>query len=91
VNHATRKAQARRSNPHRPPAAGLGASDWHVPRDTRAVYRLLMRRRPLVIAVVDERGYPWIWCRIRARDGRIHHHSLIIDDGCWVRVKSRRV
>jgi hypothetical protein len=64
---------------------------YHVPNSTRAVYRkLITRRRPLVVSEVDERGLPWIECRFRGRGGRLEHHFLVVDDGCWVRVKPRR-
>lgn len=64
---------------------------YHVPASTRAVYRKLIERgRPLVVREMDERGLPWTWCRIRGRGGRLEHHALVIDDGCWVRVKPRK-
>jgi hypothetical protein len=61
-----------------------------LPASTRAAYRKLMaRRRPLVISEIDERGFPWIECRFRGR-GRMEHHFLVVDEGCWVRVKPRK-
>jgi hypothetical protein len=64
---------------------------YRVPRSTRSVYRkLIERQRPLVVSEIDERGLPWIWCRFRSRRGGLEHHALVVDDGCWVHVKTRR-
>jgi hypothetical protein len=66
------------------------APGYHVPRSTRDLYRRLMaRKRPLVINEIDELGLPWIQCRFRDRGGRMVYHFLVIDDGCWVRVRAR--
>lgn len=66
------------------------APGWRLPRSTRDLYRRLMaRKRPLVISEIDERGFAWIQCRFRDRRGRMEHHFLVIDDGCWVRVQPR--
>jgi hypothetical protein len=63
---------------------------YFVPRSTRAVYRkLIASRRRLVVSEIDERGFPWIECRFRGR-GRMEHHFLVVDEGCWVRVKPRK-
>jgi hypothetical protein len=40
---------------------------------------------------VDEYGLPWISLRLRGRKGRIEHHHLVIDPGCWVAVKPRKI
>ena len=64
---------------------------YHVPAPTRRLFRKLMDRgRPLRVREVDERGEAWVWCRFRGKNGRIEHHGITIDDGCWVRVKAPR-
>jgi hypothetical protein len=70
-----------------PPA--WGQSGFVVPRETRAVYRLMIgRRRPVRISEVDSWG-AWVRLRVRSNGGRIDHHSITIDPGCWVRVTPR--
>jgi hypothetical protein len=67
------------------------AEPWHhVPWSTREAYRRLMaRRRPLRVDLVDEFG-AWVRGRLRSRAGRIHEHLFVLDEGCWVRVMSRK-
>ena len=63
---------------------------YHVPWSTRDVYRrLIARRRALRIDEVDEHG-AWVRCQFPSRAGRMHYHHLVLDDGCWVRVVSRK-
>jgi hypothetical protein len=63
---------------------------YYVPRSTKSVYRKLIdRRRSFVISEICEHGLPWIAFRLRRRAGRMEYHWLVIDDGCWVRVKPR--
>jgi hypothetical protein len=65
--------------------------DWHVPADTRRIYRLMISRRRAVRVYDVDRYGAWVRLIVRARSGRIHHHSITLDDGCWVRVKHARV
>lgn len=61
-----------------------------VPLSTRRVFdQLFNRGRPVRVREVDERGDAWISCRLRGKDGRIVHHSITLDDGCWLRVVPR--
>jgi hypothetical protein len=61
-------------------------------RDTRRLYKyLLARRRPVTVSEIDYLGLPWIRCQVRARNGRMEYHSLLIGTECgWVKVKPRR-
>jgi hypothetical protein len=61
-----------------------------VPISSRRVFvRLIARGRPLRIRDVDERGQAWVWWRVRRANGRVVHHGITVDDGCWVRVVPR--
>jgi hypothetical protein len=69
---------------------GWAEPGFHVPWSTREVYRRLMaRRRSLRIDLVDAWG-AWVRCQFRSRAGRMHYHSVVLDDGCWVRVIPRK-
>jgi hypothetical protein len=61
---------------------------YFVHRDTRAVFRLLIKRgRGSKVYEIDEWGNPWIHCRTRHRSGGTEHHSLgLYERDCWVRV-----
>jgi len=60
---------------------------WHVPRSTREIYRLMIsRRRPVRIYEVDFTG-AWVHLQVRTKRGRLEHHDLTLDDGCWVKVR----
>ena len=63
---------------------------YRVPLSTRRIYKLMIdRRRPVRIDQVDDWG---TWVRLMVRDarGRLHHHHVTLDDGCWVRVRPRK-
>lgn len=63
--------------------------DWHVPKDTIAVYKAIIdRQRPIRINEVDEHGLCWFSC-VFYRKQRREVHSMTLDDGCWVKVKKR--
>jgi hypothetical protein len=63
---------------------------YHVPWSTRDVYRrLIARHRSLRIAEVDEFG-AWVRCQFKSRAGRMHYHSIVLDDGSWIRVIPRK-
>ena len=70
-----------------PPAWSL--PDWHVPKDTIAVYQALIgRQRPIRIREVDRYGQYWFTC-VLYRKQRREVHSMTLDDACWVQVKKR--
>ena len=63
---------------------------YRVPPSTRRVYRLMIdRRRAVRVDHVDRCG-PWVRIMVRDTRGRVHHHSVTLDDGCWVRVRPRK-
>ena len=68
-----------------------GTQGCHVPASTRRIYRLMIeRRRAVRIDQVDEWG---AWVRLLVRDGRgrVYHHHVTLDDGCWVHVRPRGI
>lgn len=63
---------------------------YRVPASTVRIYKLIIsRRRPVRIDDVDDWG-AWVTLLVRER-GRLHHHHVTLDDGCWVRVLPRKV
>lgn len=63
---------------------------YRVPASTRRVYQLMIsRRRTVRIDNVDDWG-AWVQVLIRGKRGLEHHH-ITPDDGCLVRVWSRRI
>jgi hypothetical protein len=65
---------------------------YYIHRDTIRVYKkLLARRRPLRVSVVDEYGSPWIECRFRRKNGRWEYHSLSINHDGLARVMPRQI
>src|SRR5690242_18441891 len=70
-----------------PPA--WASPGYRVPASTRRVYKLMIsRRRAVRIDQVDDWG-AWVRLVVRGRGGRIEHHHVTLDDGCWVRVRVR--
>ena len=63
-----------------------------LPRDTRQLYKyLLARRSPVRVWQIDETGMPWIRCQLRAKDGVMEYHLLLIGtDSGWVKLKKRK-
>jgi hypothetical protein len=64
---------------------------YYIHRNTMRVYKkLLARRRPLRIWMMDEYGHPWIQCRFQRKDGQWEHHTLAVNHDGLVRVISRK-
>jgi len=65
---------------------------YKLPRDTRRLYKLLIaRKKVLHIHEIDKRWkLPWVWCRLRQKNGRLEQHLLAVNDDSWEPVKSRR-
>jgi len=58
--------------------------------ETMEVYeKLIARRRAVRIAYFDDWGLPWIRCQFRSDDGRLEYHSLALNHGGLVKVRSR--
>lgn len=71
---------------------GEGVSNYYLHSDTKYVFKkLIVRRRAVRIARIDEYGSPWYTCRFRMKNGRWEYHYLAICDfdNNWVRVKPR--
>jgi hypothetical protein len=62
-----------------------------VPASTRRIYKLMISRRRAVR--IFEVNYTGAWVRelVRGWGGRLEHHHITLDDGCWVRVRHRNV
>ena len=70
--------------------SGIDAAGYVFPRETRLLYeRLIASGRSRRVREIDDWGIPWIWCRSRARGGRVGWEMLAINDDSWVRVRSR--
>jgi hypothetical protein len=65
--------------------------DYKVGRDTRAPYRLLIRRgRGMRVYEIDEWKAPWVRCHTRGRNGLPVHHWLgLYEEDSWVKVVPR--
>jgi hypothetical protein len=64
--------------------------EWPLHADTRRAYRYLLRRTtPLVVCEIDEYGCPWVQFRLRGRNGRMEHHSMMLNHG-GLRIVARR-
>lgn len=62
---------------------------FHVPSDTRRIYKLMIsRRRAVRINEVDEHG-AWVQLHVRDNRDRIVRHFVTLDDGCCVRARKR--
>lgn len=65
-----------------------GEPGWHVDPSTRELYgKLIARRRPVRVFLVDEFGQPWIQGRASEAPG--HWWTLAIADDSWIRVRQR--
>lgn len=66
--------------------------DWTalLPETKRAYRYLARRRRPLVVWMIDEYGFPWVAFRMRGRSGRTEHHAMAFNHGGLALVKPRR-
>jgi hypothetical protein len=48
--------------------------------ETRRAYKYLVkRRRPLVVWMIDEYGFPWVKFQFRGRNGRMEYHSMALN------------
>src|SRR5438132_924825 len=64
---------------------------YYILRETLLVYKKLVARRgPLRIWMIDEYRLPWIQCRFRRKDGRWEHHTLAVNHSGLARVIPRR-
>lgn len=59
------------------------------PETVRVYRKLLKRKSPLRVWMIDEYDAPWILCRFRRRNGKYEVHSLKVDHDGFVRVKPR--
>lgn len=63
---------------------------YGIHKETMRLYKkLLARRRPLRVFQICDWGLPWIRCRFQRKNGQWEWHSLAINHGGLVRVKSR--
>jgi hypothetical protein len=63
---------------------------YTIHQETMRVYKkLLARKRPLRIWMIDEYGHPWIQCRFRRKNGTWEWHTLAFNHDGYVRVQPR--
>ena len=67
-----------------------GVPGGGLPACTLRLYKkLIARRKPSRIYMIDDCGAPWIKCKFRRTDGTWEYHWLAMCDDSWIRVKSR--